>query len=97
MINWEIGQEIVCVLKDKLNALVLDKIYTIRGIQEGCKHVPVVVNVGIPMPKGMHSSGCPVCMRSISDSYVWYPTAHFSPLADISELESILNEESEYV
>lgn len=92
--NWYIGQEIVCIKSHSKNAVVKDRIYTIKGIRSKCCHNQLDVGVTTDITNFY----CRSCGHEYNDIGVWWISEKlFAPLMDISELESILNQQKEKV
>lgn len=94
--NWYIGQEVVCVNSENTRMVVKDKVYRIKGLQTSpCKCGMIVIDVGAV--SDARTQGCFKCGSCWSKTgpTIWLDETRFAPLMDISELESILKEETQ--
>lgn len=85
--NWYIGQEIVALKTN--DAIIKDKIYIIKSISKTC--CSTVLDVGVICKNSrLHCK----CGNEVYRGHVWWlEDILFAPLMDISELESILQQE----
>lgn len=88
---WHIGQEIVCVRSHSALKVVKGKFYTIVSLNSECSCNDVKLNVGILSSRITVCTKCRHRLPQIGEQ--WFSDLLFAPLADISELEEILEEE----
>lgn len=86
--NWYIGQKVVCIDKE-CEFFAYNQIYEIQGISASrCNYA------GLDLFFGDYYDGvsyCGDCNYETNETEVWQSEHSFAPLADISELEQILN------
>jgi len=85
--NWYIGQEIVCINSKgaengagQHSGLKENKIYTIKGLKEGCCAIEINVGIKDPFP----NEGKAICYRCKNqrkkDGIWWFDESRFAPL-----------------
>lgn len=100
MCNFKIGQEVVCIDAKPTSSnvvgppLVLNKIYTIKGIrQKSCCGNVILVDVGLCFPRAFGAQQCSVCgtIETVNSAEWYVSSSRFAPLQTQSE-EADMNE-----
>lgn len=92
--NWQIGQEIVCIRTHTKGKLKRGQIYTIQALRKSmCSCDEIEIDVGVPTGGGFGE--CLVCgyIAKNKVSAWWFSEKSFAPLEyNMSAIEELLEE-----